>query len=238
MVELVLAVILFLVCAGLLFHAGSQAALRALIEGTPTTPVGKIMGGLTEIKGKVVASMAPLQAPLSNRPCVFLHLRIEEYVSHGKSGSWRTRVDERRGGRFLVDDGSGRAEVDLYKATVELEQGTHRQCGFLNDATPDFKRLLASHGFSAEGLVFNNTFRCTETIIEEGDRLYVLGEPRMDGERPFFNGLQGEVFFVSDKDEQTLVDNLGWSVFTERLSAFGILAVATAVFWYTHGGGR
>ncbi len=230
--EYIFPVILFLVGIGLILHSFRKASLLGLIEGTPTTLIGKIRGGLSEIKGRIVASVDVLDAPLAGRSCVYLHLKIQERVKRGKSSYWVDRVNETRGGRFLLDDGSGRVEVALNNATVEFETDEHRSSGFLDEAPPDFERLLQSHGLSLTGIIFNKTFKCTETILEEGDEIYLLGEPQMGGEMPFFNGSQGEVFFVSDNDEDSLISSMRNYIFVERLFAFIALAASLALYNY------
>ena len=212
--------------AVLAYFMMNQISLLRLIEDTPTTMISNISGGLTEIKGSIVSTDIPLISPLSKKKCVYLHLLIEQRISRGKSSYWKTMVDKKLIREFNLDDGTGQARIELAQAEVEFEVDNHRSCGFLSDAPPDFKEVLSQHGLSTEGLIFNNTFRCAETILEEGDKLYVLGEPDMSGDLPYFNGKRGDTFFVSDSTEQELVNSLVWTIFAEGMGLVVVLALA------------
>ena len=215
----------------LVYFLIQHIGLMRLIEDTPTTMIGKISGGLTEIKGDIVPKDIPIVSPLSKKKCVYLHLVIEEHRGSGKHARWVTVKDKKMCREFLLDDGSGQARIELAKAEVEFEVDNHRSCGFLSDASPDFKELLRQYGFQTEGLLFNNTFRCSETILEEGDRLYVLGEPEMNGDLPYFNG-KGDTYFVSDSSEEELVNSLVWTAFGESLAI--VVLVGVAYFCFTN----
>ena len=231
---IVMIIVAIAVAIVLLFFIVQQISLLKLIEDTPTSPIGKVMGGLAEIKGKIISIDTPIIAPLSKKPCVYLHLIIEELRRSGKNSRWVTIKETRRVRHFELDDGTGRALVELTQAQVDFEVDSHRSSGFLSDAPPDFKEVLATYGLSAQGFLFNNNYRCSETILEEGDELYILGEPDMKGDKPFFNGSQGQTFFVSDKDEETLTNGLVWKIFGETMAV--IFIIGLAVFSYSRMG--
>ena len=221
--ELALEIIGAIILAVYLYNLSENWSLLSLIEGTPTTPIGSVKGGLTEIKGKIVACDAKITSPLSKKVCVYLHLIIRQCVSGHKRAKTVERKNIRKGGRFFVDDGSGRALVSLHRAKLELEVDNHRSCGALSDAPPDFEACLKSFGLSSKGLVFNNDFTCEETILEEGDEMYILGEPTTKGNTPCFDGSQGEMFFVSDKSERKLTGEIRSKMMVETVICFAAL---------------
>ncbi len=229
-VALAIIAVTFIIIFGYFIY--SQSQLLRLIEETPTSPIGKVTGGLTEIKGDIVSIDEPIISPLTKKPCVYLRLVIEELRSSGKNSRWVTIKSKLLTRRFHLDDGTGQAVIELEKAQIDFEVDNHRSCGMLNNAPPDFEDLLKRFGLSSQGLMFNNNYRCSETILEEGDRLYVLGEPNTKGDLPFFDGSLGDVFFVSDKSEEELTNELVWKVFAECMMLVVLLCLG--YFFYTN----
>src|SRR5579883_1302744 len=86
--------------------AGLRSRRRArLVADTPTSPATRgEPGDRVEIRGRVVAEGATIEAPLSGRQAVWVHVQVSE-----EQGSSRTTlVESVRAVPFLVDDGSGR----------------------------------------------------------------------------------------------------------------------------------
>ena len=223
--EIVLEIVGAIILAVYLYNLNENRGLVNLIEGTPTTPIGSIKGGLTEIKGKIVPCEKTITSPLSRKAAVYLHLIIRQcgLKKSGSRNQWIEHKNMRKGGRFYVDDGSGRALVSLHRAKLELEVDNHRSSGPLSDTPEDFERCLKGFGLSSKGLVFNNDFTCEETILEEGDEMYILGEPTKRGDVYCFDGSFGEMFFVSDKSERKLTEEIRSQMMIETLICFSAL---------------
>ena len=230
--EIVLEIVGAIILAVYLYNLSENWSLVSLIEGTPTTPIGSIKGGLTEIKGKIVPCEKTITSPLSRKASVYLHLIIKQCKSGHKRARWVEHKNMRKGGRFYVDDGSGRALVSLHRAKLELEVDNHRSCGALSDAPEDFERCLKSFGLSSKGLVFNNDFTCEETILEAGDEMYILGEPTKRGDMYCFDGSQGEMFFVSDKSERKLTEEIRSQMMIETVICFAALGGIGAYLYF------
>lgn len=127
-----------------------------------------------KVRGKV-ATLDVLTAPLSGRSCAYYEVIVEEKVSTGKSSTWRTIIREVEERDFLLDDGTGRARVEMVAVEAAVEKDGHWSSGTLNDATPVLEGFLQRHGFGSVGWLFNKTLRYREGVLEPGEEVAVLG---------------------------------------------------------------
>ncbi|MBI4616654.1 MAG: hypothetical protein HY720_23790 [Planctomycetes bacterium] len=211
------------------------------IEETPTSEIRNVRPGLAEIRGRIKAGGEPLASPLSGKPCVYYDFKVEELHRRrsgrrgGSSTQWRTVVRDRQTAPFWVDDGTGQAEVEIEKADLILAADAHARSGFLQDAPPELEGMLRErYGRSSQGLIFNKTMRYSETILEEGDDLFVLGTAVRDaGARPRF--VKGDdAFVVSDSDEASVLSSLRSSAMATAilgvvLGLGGVVAAAVGI---------
>lgn len=89
------------------------------LQDTPEMPIRSIAMGLVRIHGKA-RSEHPVSSPISHTPCCFYVVDILEW-KRGERGGWRyygTGVD---GGRFYLEDSSGRVLVDARGAEYDIE---------------------------------------------------------------------------------------------------------------------
>jgi hypothetical protein len=185
---------LFLVVFGLIvvFTNLDDVRRRRRILDTPTSPIARAPGGApVEIKGSVVTSEeGVVRAPLSGRDAVWFRVVVQEHRSRGRSGSWRTVVDEREGRAFLVDDGSGqRARVAPAGAHVVLDRDKIATSGTFEDAPPSLEAFLRSRGLtSTSWLGFNKAMRFEEEVLAPGDPIYALGPSRRVPGPPVHDG--------------------------------------------------
>jgi hypothetical protein len=173
------------------------------IVATRTTPIKDLRAGFVEVKGRARAQRQPLESPLSRRPCVYYHLLIEQLVGPGKHHEWETMVEDEQDAGCLITDKSGSSvAVNLRAAELLLEPDVHARSGLLNDAPPEFEALLNSrYHTSSQGWVFNKSVRYTETVLDEGAEIYVLGTAtRRDREIVIDKGK--DLFIVSDQTEE------------------------------------
>lgn len=154
-----------------------RARIARAIEETRTSPVARLTeGALAEVVGKarpIPELVLPLRGPQSQRPCLYYEY-LEERGKHelvGRDGEvraetlpgiseprrrragerrrerWETVRDERRGNPLFVEDATGRVTVDVTQAQTYLK--------------------------STEG--GGDRSHWEESLIVEGDELYVLG---------------------------------------------------------------
>lgn len=204
------------------------------IEDTPTTPVRNVAEGFVEVKGRVKGANALLTSPLSKKPCVYYRFHVEEHVKRGKNSYWRTVVDDKQCCGLMVEDASQSAiEVNLLASDLLLAPDTHAKSGFMNDAPPELEAVLAEYGRSSQGFVFNKTMKYTETMLEPGDDLYVLGTATMTGGKLVIDK-GSDLFIVSDKSEEQLTKSfhnrkLGGFITAGIFGAGGLFLAAMSV---------
>lgn len=237
--------------AGCLYYAYRTQAKVVAIRDAPLCDVADLVEGYAKAVGRVVALEAPLDSPLHDTPCVFFHFKVEEQRTrtvtehdHGSragsfSGSrtrtetyWATVLDDRQAVRCGVKDGTGVAQVEVLDAEAVLSPSGHTTSGLLSGCPAGVRRELARrYNFSTKGLLFNKTLRYSETVIEAGDRLFVVGDVEVSrkGRPEFVKGRQP--FIVSDRNEAKLLGHYRrraiWAIVAAV--AAGVLGPALAI---------
>lgn len=234
--------VLGLVTGGAALGAWFAWKRRRLIVDTRTSPIGSCRGGFAELKGTVVA-VETVTAPFSDKPCVYCEYRVEEYRSRGKHGSWVTLKSDRELVDFLLDDGSGRALVRLRQAELSLTRDAAGGSGTFDNPTPKETAFLQRLGIDPQGSFgFNRRLRYSETILEAGDELYVLGSVRPVergdavaadlGARLVVEKRTGSELFVSDSSEEQLLASLLTTSIAWAAGALLALAGTIALWMY------
>jgi hypothetical protein len=108
------------------------------------------------------------------------------------------------------------------------QSSSRASTGFFADPPPELERTLNErYGESARGLVFNRSMRCSETSLDEGARLLVLGTVAADGAGLRF--VKGRApFIVSAGDEAGLVSHYARRALLYRVAA-GLVVLAALV---------
>lgn len=131
------------------------------LAGYRLTPTGQLRPGERQLVSGPAAKLGDLAAPVSKRPCVFYREETERLeVRHTSKGSHTHWVNEgyTAYGGFRLDDGSGGVLV------------------FPSENSPDFSRPAFTDDES--GLLQTaGDIRRTEEIIQEGDKVTVVGVP-------------------------------------------------------------
>ena len=205
------------------YKATANRKRANLIAGTPVGTVAELGPGPAKVQGRAVAFGDPLRAPLSDRACVYYDFQVEETRTvrrgpFGTSSHWKTVIDDVQSIACGVDDGTGMVGVDLREGELVLNPGAQLRSGVWNDAPSELERVLNErYGRSSKGLIFNKGMRYTETLIEVGEDLLVLGT---SGVAPGGNWQfgKGDVpHIVSNKSQGSLLSSykgylLFWSV--------------------------
>jgi hypothetical protein len=161
--------------AGVLLFVRGFSAWRhmRLVEDTPTSRIRSMALGRVEVRGRAEGK-APLEAPLTGRPCVWYRWRIEEEVSDKRHRHWRT-VEQGSSDAwpFYVEDDTGRVLVDPKGARIEAAHDLSRVDPPLAGPLGAFvqERGIRTSGF----LGMRRKLRFSEWHIAPGDTLYVLG---------------------------------------------------------------
>jgi hypothetical protein len=162
------------------FGGGAERAIRrAPRRSIQTFPEG--MPGV--VRGRIVAHEGKsVRAPLSGRACVAYAVRVEEYQTEGRRGSWQAIVQDFDAVNFLVDDGTGRALVRAAGSWPSPVMDRVGGAGMFADAGPALEELLRAHGQSSRGLLFNKQLRALEGVLSAGTQVAVLGIARRGDE--------------------------------------------------------
>lgn len=118
---------------------------RAMVD-TPTSRIGSAAQGFVELLG--VGHPLPdrlVLSPFTHLPCLWYRFSLERQ----KDGQWRQEEQGESEQSFLLDDASGRCEIDLEGVQVIT---THKEVRTQGDE------------------------RYTEYLLLKGDRLYALGD--------------------------------------------------------------
>jgi len=85
----------------LVYKAAANQKRARLIRDTPVAKITALGPGPAQVQGRVVALSALLTGPLSGRPCVYYHFKVDEkrtvrHGPHGSSSHWKTVIDDAR----------------------------------------------------------------------------------------------------------------------------------------------
>jgi len=190
-----------------------------VIAAAPLCKADQLVTGLAKMRGKVVP-LDPedlLTSPMSRTVCVYYRFLVEEQRSravtsyqNGRNVTrteryWHTVVDDVQAVPTAVQDRSGEALVDLKEAELTL-RAMQDTSGTFKGLPADLERMLQKrYGVSGKGLIFNKSMRYTESVVEEGARVFVVGDckVRKNGSAGFFRG--DHPLLVTDRDEDELV---------------------------------
>ncbi|MBR9828099.1 MAG: hypothetical protein GYB41_05600 [Oceanospirillales bacterium] len=157
-----------------LWFVFSRMARYRLIADTPTARIRSAPQGYVELIGHVIAGEdGLLSAPLSGRPCVWYDYKVEE-LDDGERKRWRPVRSGRSSHWFQINDGTGTCLIDPEAAEVSTE---HKQTWRGHSAMPDLRSLNAQ-GMAAlfSMQTGNGSYRFTERLIFEHEKLYGLGQ--------------------------------------------------------------
>ena len=174
------------------------------IKNTPTSKIGELTEGTREIKGRITERGKKFRAPMTEKPCVYYEFTVTQKA--GDDGA-STIIHDKTIARCHVDDGTGEASINLDGAELVLDTVRHESSGTLNSASPRLEAILARYKKSSKGWVFNRDLQYTETILEVGDELYILGPANMVKGNVWFKASSGQPLIVTDKSERMLLEN-------------------------------
>jgi hypothetical protein len=159
-----------------------RARGRRALDRAPRTPVGEVRRGeMVKVVGQVGFAVEPLRAPMSGRPCVCWHVRVQEARQGAQGGSWTDVLDEVEGQEFLLDDGTGVAVVRGVAPEATMARSGPWIDNYVNDFPPEVEDFLGSRGEQVRGALGKRVMRYEERILDEGAQVAVLGTARQGG---------------------------------------------------------
>ncbi len=228
---------------------------RRLIENTPTARIRSMAMGLVEVNGEVVQRSEHM-APFSGRPCAYWQVEI---ATRTRQKGWSTVHRASSGSPFFLRDDSGLALVYPKDADCRVMHPVEEVCSGI--ALPDcYANYMSEHQLMFRHVWRLSTLRFRERLLEEGQRVYVLGTamPRgqaldvsqdaledAGGDGPHerhIRALQQEaagsirrgdherVFIISQQSERELTLGLGIKAWAELIGG-PVLTVAGLGYW-------
>jgi hypothetical protein len=224
---------------GLLVYKAIHNTRRGqLLAGLPWTEIGQLQASLVKVQGQALAMGETLRAPLSGRDCVYFHFQVQEkrqrggVPPHGGGSYWKTVINDARHVPCRLDDGTGSAVLRLKSAELLLSPDASERSGFLQSARPELENMLRQrYGYSSVGLIFNRTLYYSETRIEDGDYLLVLGTARQLPEGGWELTRDAGSLLISDQPLPTLLASyrraalLWWSLTLLLLVAASVTVI-------------
>jgi len=211
---------------------------KRLIQNISTSKVRSLAMGLVEVAGEVKPFKKTLKSPFRGLDCLFFSYRVQQYVQHGKSGSWVTKKRGKSYDEFYLEDETGKVLISPQRARVEIPEKTVYTSGFANDPPEVIIKSLAGMGMSHEGFLgINKKMRYIEKIITPKQKLYIMGYA---GDNPhvgegkgvkneqdvMIQAKKGIDYFISDKSEKKLVSSLQWQALAGIFGGLGLVAVS------------
>jgi hypothetical protein len=213
-------------------RVGNELLLMASTETSRTADVAaKPVGSVVELKGKLHGE-APLMSEFAKVSCLYYRALTEREVEHSSRNSkgqmerrrsYETITDVVRFAPVMVDDGSGRAVVNLEGAKVEGKQVHQRRETEGIDLASVVGSLIGASGRTI-------AHRFTEWVIEPDAPIYVLGTALgggVVGKAP--DGGKKQPFIVSVKSEEARTKSLRWTRIWLLVGAAVALVVAIAL---------
>ena len=214
--------------------------IHQLMLNTETTPIGSIKPGPVEIRGRVSSSMPPAPSPWAQKPCVFYHFHVQQQKSSTSDDStttyWVDYINDRRSAPFEVEDETGSVDIIPGEGEFQINADHFTRSGTFNDAPEDLRAMLNTrYGQDTQGLIFNKELRYYESILENGDEIYVFGEVKQKDGKLIIGA--GEMpLIISENGEAGGEANYAARVLKYKLYYYGMLigglVVSVGVFLF------
>ncbi len=168
----------FAIIAGARWFLAREQRLKRRIKTLPLSSIGetpelqdvRVTGQLAYLGDR-----APLEAPLSGRPCAAWRVVVRERRGSGKNKRWVTVLVESDSRDFVLEDGTGRAIVDGTLVELALDFDRKGGAGFFSGPSPTLEQFLHERGIATKGVVFGKTLDYREGALEAGEQVTVAG---------------------------------------------------------------
>ena len=194
-------------------------AFRKVVIDTPTSKIWDLHKGLVELNGEVVPSeKGTMTSPILQKECVYYKYRIQEYRSHGKSGSYVTISEGEKHRLFYLQDLTGFVLVDSRQAKFEIFNKYKITTGFFKNVPVSAIPFLQKNNISFKAPFLGcKNMRFEEQAIVPYSKIYLLGNvenrfnvediSRKSGETECLiqKGKKDEIYYISDAAEKEIL---------------------------------
>lgn len=183
------------------------------MKKTPRTSISRATNGeYSKIVGVAKNVQEPMKAPLSNRSCIFYHVKVEQ--KRDKNG-WSTIIDDMSNADFFIESGDEMAIVKMDQPytfrKIILQKDHIKNSGFLNDANEKLEAYLRRHNKkSTYAIGLNKSLRYSEGIIELDETVAVKGVAKWKGLKDMIPGYNYSKILTLEgsKDQKLLISDL------------------------------
>lgn len=222
------AAILAVMSAGVAYFAWGEWSKYQAVKNTPRSTVRSIAMGLTELHGKITTE-EPLEAPLTGQRAVAYNYRIER----GDDDSDHTIRQGRDTTTATLTDDTGSVTVDLDRVSIEAGHDYHEDIGAFDNPSQDLKAQLDKLDVNAHSIFgTNRDLTFSETRIEPGDNVYLLGTARDNpGVKDGTATTSTEDILIEADNNQFLIANGDESTLrsTKKWIALGLVALSAVL---------
>lgn len=140
-----------------------------LIAASTPGDIGQLRPGLTEVRG-ALGGEGQLVAPLSQRPCLYYRLLLEQR----RRNKWEPLIDRRRAVKVWLDDTTGVVSIDPTVADVLIAAPKRQTRGIYEVPNDELDALLQRLETQLPDNV-NPFVRYREELLESGATLTAVG---------------------------------------------------------------
>ena len=166
--------VVFYVGFSLLNSAQKDYRLIRRARKTTTTLIRYLESGFFEFCGDISKDSQTIIAPLSNEPCVWYRLIINEVTTSGKHRHYKLILDHVEEGICIIEDESMSCQIGLSTEEIDmnLKVDNHE-----HTTTEDRREVLEKFNICPKNRYGKpRHFTFTETKLYVGDTLYVIGD--------------------------------------------------------------
>ena len=167
---------------------------QQLIRNTPTARIRSMSMGMVEVEGSVLPRSV-LTAPFSGKPCAYWEVDIS---TEGRRNQYHVVHRNHSGHPFFLQDETGVALVMPFGADTRINFGVEEECAGLS--LPEcYARYMRDENLALRDFWQLSAMRFRERILEEGQRVFVLGTAMPRGRAQTVS--EGEVLEATGTDD-------------------------------------
>jgi hypothetical protein len=112
-----------------------------VLDDTPRIPIRSVPMGFVHIRGKAESAQI-ISSPVSQTPCCFYKVEIDEWRSKGDTHEWVHFCTDFNGYQFHLNDGTGTILIDAHAAEYDLPLTAERKVNSSAAPQADTAKLL------------------------------------------------------------------------------------------------
>lgn len=156
-----------------------------LLQDTPRIPIRSVAMGFAHIRGKAESSET-LSSPVSQIPCCFYKVEIDEWKSQGKNRNWVRVCSDLNGYQFYLADDTGKILIDAHSAEYDLPMAATRVVDSGSPQETDCDRLLQYVNLAQRHSMTNHL---GDWIDKRFEKAGAADDPEIEAKREAFREL-------------------------------------------------